>query len=75
MLRAGSTLGSGIILHFWRQEFQRDVAAQIEVFGFVDHTHRPLPRCNKMRECEMLFQIMAVRTEKFSAPRRALRQR
>jgi len=22
-----------------RQEFQRDVAAEVEVFGFIDHAH------------------------------------
>ena len=31
--------GRGIILHFRGQKFQRDMAAQLEVFGFVDHTH------------------------------------
>src|ERR1700686_4448509 len=34
-----SFAGSRIVLHLRRQEFQRDMAVQIEVFGFVDHTH------------------------------------
>ncbi len=31
--------GSRIILQFCRQELQRDMAVQLEVFGFVHHTH------------------------------------
>ena len=31
--------GRGIFLHFGRKEFQGHVPAQLEVFGFVDHTH------------------------------------
>ena len=30
---------SGIVLQRFRQELQRDMAAQLEVFGLVDHTH------------------------------------
>ena len=33
--------GRGIVLHVGRKKFQRDVAAQLEVFRFVDHTHPP----------------------------------
>ena len=42
-----SFAGCGIILHFRGQEFQRDVAPQLEVFGFVDHTH---PAAAELRE-------------------------
>ena len=31
--------GGGIVFHLGRQKFQRDVAAQLEVLGFVHHTH------------------------------------
>ena len=42
-----SFAGSRIVLHLSRQEFQRDVPVQLEVFGFVDHTH---PAATELRE-------------------------
>ena len=30
---------SRIVLHFYWQEFQRNMAVQLEIFRFVDHTH------------------------------------
>src|SRR5579862_9863457 len=42
-----SFTGSGIVLHLGRQELQRDMPVQLEVFGFVHHTH---PAATELRE-------------------------
>src|SRR6266849_4124661 len=40
-------------LHRYREKLQRDMAAQFEVFGFIDHTHAPrhrvAPGCDRAR--------------------------
>ena len=42
-----SYAGRRIVLHLSRQELQRDMAMQLEVFGFIDHTH---PAAAELRE-------------------------
>ena len=47
---------SGIILHIGRQELQRDMAMQLEVFGFVHHTH---PAATELRENAIVRDCLA----------------
>src|SRR5580700_954115 len=42
-----SFTSSRIIFHLYRQELQRNMPVQLEVFGFVDHAH---PAATELRE-------------------------
>src|ERR1700693_4288720 len=67
-----SFAGSRIILHLHRQELQRNMAVQREVFGFVYHTH---PAATELREDAIVRDGLAdhaltFRAEIYCVPRR-----
>jgi hypothetical protein len=52
--------GLGIVGYFIRQKLQGDESVQGRVLSLVHHTHPPPPSFSVMRQCDIVWPIMAL---------------